>query len=102
MQLQAQQKSHVTKASLLSTLKFVLQAAAAEEPLDQARKQPSEPSLDLVFVLNASKKSHRFPTTAQEDLAVEEEEEFKLSYPSLLRGKIQIMHRNILLTAKPL
>jgi len=41
--------------------------------------------------------------TAQEDLAAEEEEESNLPLsPKFVKGKIQIMHRNIVLTAKPL
>jgi hypothetical protein len=37
----------------------------------------------------------------QEGLAVEEDEEFNLFLSPFIDRKIQIMHRNILLTAKP-
>jgi hypothetical protein len=41
--------------------------------------------------------------TAQDGLAAEEAEESKNSFiPTYLKGKIQIMHRNIVLTAQPL
>jgi hypothetical protein len=43
----------------------------------------------LGSVLNASKKSRRFPMTVQEDLAAEEEEESKLNSPSLLTEKLK-------------
>jgi hypothetical protein len=49
------------------------------ELLDQARRQQSEHWQGLVSALNASKKLHRFRMMAQEGLAVEEEEESKLS-----------------------
>jgi hypothetical protein len=43
----------------------------------------------LGSVLNASKKSHQFPMMAQEGPAAEEEEESKLSFPSLLTEKLK-------------
>ena len=44
---------------------------------------------DLVSVLNALKKLHLFPMTAQEGLAAEEEEESNLNFPSLLTEKLK-------------
>jgi hypothetical protein len=42
-----------------------------------------------VSKLNASKKLHQFPMTAQEGLVAEEEEESKLNFPSLLTEKLK-------------
>ena len=56
---------------------------------DQAPKQPFVHWQGLGSALNASKKSHQYPMTAQEDPAAEEEEESKLSFPSLLTEKLK-------------
>jgi hypothetical protein len=55
----------------------------------QAPKQPYVPWRDLDSVLNALKKLHQFLTMAPEGLAAEEEEESKLSFPSLLTEKLK-------------
>jgi hypothetical protein len=47
------------------------------------------PWRDLDSVLNALKKLHQFLTMAPEGLAAEEEEESKLSFPSLLTEKLK-------------
>jgi hypothetical protein len=43
----------------------------------------------LGSVLNALRKLRQFPMTVQEDLVAEEEEESKLSFPSLLTEKLK-------------
>ncbi len=60
-----------------------------QELQDQVLKLLYERWQDLVSKLNALKKLHQFHTTAQEDLVVEEEEESKLNFPSLLTEKLK-------------
>jgi hypothetical protein len=43
----------------------------------------------LGSVLNALKRLRQFPMTVQEDPAVEEEEESKINFPSLLTEKLK-------------
>jgi hypothetical protein len=69
-------KLHATKALQLSTLKFVLQAAAVQELQVQVHRQLLGRWQGLVSVLNALKKLLLFRMMAQGGLAAEEEEEF--------------------------
>jgi hypothetical protein len=55
-------------------------------------KQQFELLQDSVSALNASKKSHQFLMTAQEDLVAEEDEEFNL-LSLFVNRKIEIMKR---------
>ena len=61
----------------------------AQELPVQVPKQLSVHWQGLGSELNGSKKLHLFPTMAQEGLAAEEEEESKLSFPSLLTEKLK-------------
>jgi hypothetical protein len=84
---QVPQKLHETKASQLSTSRFVLPVGAAQGPLGQVRKQPSVPWQGLVSVLNALKKLRRFPTMEHVDPVAEGDEEFKLFNLHYLKEK---------------
>jgi hypothetical protein len=80
---QQRQKLHATKALRQSTLKFVLQAAVAQELQVQVHKQLFGRWQDLGSVLNVSRKLLLFHMTAQEGLVEEEEEEFKTPFLSI-------------------
>jgi hypothetical protein len=47
----------------------------------------------LASVLSGSKKLRQFPTTVQEGLAAEEEEESNFQFPFFIDRKIEIMHQ---------